>query len=328
MNKPIPDTALWQPREKAVETLSKAFYLRCQQTERAILERVKSEIEYNVDNYDSGSGVEDIIRSSLSDLFPSRYYVSSGSINDCLGRTSGDSEIVVFNNAWFPTVKSGAAGDSRRRHFPIEGVYATLEVKQTLTAQTLDQAAEKLVTSSRLFRPMISSNQVTENHIKGDPTQHLANPLFTGIVATKIDASVSINDTIIRFVRLNQTLPRTEVIRFLCVLGKFACFWGYIPETGPMLFATFQGEDLNYELFPVMVSADEGRCPFYYLVSQLYAHCSRSVLSPEALETAYGLGTHNVLLAKNLELKLMPTDEHLDSLAMRVVVQYQQRKEG
>jgi len=56
MNRPIPDTNLWQPREKAVETLSKAFYLRCQQTERAIHFSVKAEIEYNVDNYATKQG--------------------------------------------------------------------------------------------------------------------------------------------------------------------------------------------------------------------------------------------------------------------------------
>ncbi len=328
MNSPIPDTSSWQPREKAAETLSKAYYLRCQQAEKLILERVEAEKEYNIDNYDSGSGVEDIIRSSLSELLPKRYLLTSGSINDCLGRTSGDSEIIVFNDTWFPTVKSGATENSRRRHLPIEGVYATLEVKQTLTERTLDQAAEKLVCTSRLFRPSISSNHVTENCIVGEPNQDLANSLFTGIIATKFDSSVNINDYIERFIRINQTLLRTEVIRFLCVLGQFSCFWGYIPKKGPMLPASFHGEDLKFNLLPAMVSADIGRCPFYYLVSQLHNHCGRSTLTPEALETAYGLGTHNVKLAMNEELKLNPTNEHIETLKNRVVPQYLNRKEG
>lgn len=328
MNTPIPDTSSWQPREKATETLSRAFYLRCQQVENSILERVKAEIEYNVDNYDSGSGAEDIIRASLSELLPKRYMVTSGCINDCLGRTSGDSEIIIFNDTWFPAVKSGATENSRRRHLPIEGVYATLEVKQTLTEKTLDQAAEKLVSASRLFRPSISDNHITENIIVGNSTHCLANPLFTGIIATNFDSSVNTNDFIVRFVRINQTLLRTEVIRFLCVLGQFSCFWGYIPQKGPMLPASFHGEDLKYNLLPAMVSAETGRCPFYYLVSQLLDHCGRSTLTPEALETAYGLGTHNVQLAMNEELQLIPSNEHIDRLKSRVVPQYIKRKEG
>jgi hypothetical protein len=244
-----------------------------------------------------------------------------------LGRTSGDSEVVILNDTWFPAVKSGATPESRRRCFPIEGVYGTIEVKQTLSERSLDQAAEKLVKSSRLFRPAISNNYITENRMHNDPTTYLSNPLFTGIVAARMDKSININDAVVRFVRINQTLSRTEMIRFLCVLGEFSSFWGYIDDDGVMRAATFQGDDLADTLIPAMAATEAGRCPFYYLVSQLYAHCSRSILTPESLETAYGLGTHHVSLAMNPELFVPPTNEHLETLAVPVVPQYIERKE-
>lgn len=311
-----------------METLSKAFYLRCEQSEKSILERVQSEIEFNVDNYDSGPGVEDIIRDTLSELLPRRYCIAAGSINDCMGRTSGDSEIVVFNDIWFPKVKSGATPNSRRCCFPIEGVYANIEVKQTLSEKTLDLASEKLVSSNRLFRPSISNDYVTENRVFGAPTPFLANPLFTAIIATRREKSFSINDAITRFIRINQKLKRTEMIQFLCVLGEFACFWGYASEKGQMRPATFQGEDLESTLYAAIAKKSSKQCPLYYLISQLYAHCERSILTPQSLEVAYGIGTNSLPFAANQELQIQPTNEHFDCLALPVLSQYIAVKEG
>lgn len=327
MNSPLPDTSTWRPREVAAETLSKAFYIRCRQMEDLILNSSRAEIELNIDNYDAGSGIEDIVRRSLTELLPSRYLVTAGCLNDCLGRTAGDSEIIVFNDTWFPVVKAGATPYSRRSHFPIEGVYASLEVKQSLTAASLDQAMEKLVTQSRLYRPLISQNHITENCVYGESNSHLMNSLFTGIVATRLAPNTTLDETILRFVRLNQQLKRTEVVRFLCVLGQFACFWSSVPDHGPAIPATFKGSDLNHDLLPTMVSADEGQCPFYYLVAELFAHCSLTVLSPESLSSAYGLGSHNVKLAHSSDLRLKSTGEHITPLKQSVVSQYQDRKD-
>jgi len=328
MNRPLPDTSTWQPRKKAGPTLSKAFFLRCQQAERAILNKVSAEVEMNVDNFDSGLGVEDIIRESLSDLLPRRYSVTEGLISDCLGSTSGDSDVIVFNDTWFPSVKQGATGSSRRKCLPIEGVYATIEVKQTLTEKTLDEAAKKLVTTNRLFRPKISNNYVTENRVDGVPTRFLANPLFTAIIATGLDESFDINEAIQRFVLINQSLPRTEMIQVMCVLDNASCFWVPNSDEGFARRATFMDQDLELNLMPAMVSKERGHCPFYYLVSQLYAHCNTSILSPESFETAYALGEHDVAISDSAEYSVRPTNEHIGILSIPVVPQYIKRKDN
>ena len=195
-NTDLPDTSKWLPRENATETLQGAFLKRCQSIEERIIQCVRHEREMNIDNFDSGSGVEDIIRQELEELLPRRYSVRAGVINDRKGHTAGDFEIIITNDIWFTSLKAGATQKSRRFHFPIEAVYAAIEVKQTLTYETLDAAMEKLVTCHRLYRPTTPSNRATENCTIELPhnSNDVFNPLLSAIVATCLGTEVSMDD--------------------------------------------------------------------------------------------------------------------------------------
>ena len=125
---PLPDVSQWQPRTDASENLSTAFMKRCLASEERILLQSRHERDMTIDNYDSGSGVEDIIREELSQLLPNRYATKAGVLNDSFGQTGGDYDIVIFNSQWIPEIKAGATISSRRIHLPIEGVYAVGEV--------------------------------------------------------------------------------------------------------------------------------------------------------------------------------------------------------
>src|SRR5688500_10493096 len=86
----LPDTTHWQPRNSAQDTLQSVFLRRCIAVEDLIRSRARLEREMNIDNYDSGPGVEDIVREELRKLLPTRYAVRAGVVNDRLGRTAGD----------------------------------------------------------------------------------------------------------------------------------------------------------------------------------------------------------------------------------------------
>src|SRR5260370_42639755 len=88
----LPDTSKWLPRTHAATTLQKAFFRRCQFVEQRITFRVQQEKTMNVNNFDSGPGVEDIIREELIYLLPDRYSVHAGTIDDSRGHTAGDFE--------------------------------------------------------------------------------------------------------------------------------------------------------------------------------------------------------------------------------------------
>jgi hypothetical protein len=192
--KPIPDTSKWIPRKDASETLKDILYKRCLNVEALILTKLMHEQQMNLDNFDSGLGLEDILREEFGKLLPDRYFVTHGVINDRNGFTSGDHDLIIFNKQWFPYLKHGATDNSRRYHFPIEGIYAIGEIKQTLTIASLDEAMKKLVIPQRLARPKTGRNRIVEN-MEMDACEHgLQNPLYTFIIATSLQNKLTIDD--------------------------------------------------------------------------------------------------------------------------------------
>src|SRR5258708_5282057 len=127
----VPDVSQWQPRKDILADIEQSYRRRCAFVERRLQIRVAEEREANLDNFDSGVGVEEIFRDELGQLLPDRYQVSTGVVSDRHGYTAGHCDAVIFNNLWFPVIKSGATPQSRRRHMPIEGVYGIIEVKQS-----------------------------------------------------------------------------------------------------------------------------------------------------------------------------------------------------
>ena len=131
-NEELPDVTKWQPCSHRESTLSEALLMSCQAAQHRILREAEIERSFNVDNFDSGPGLEDLVRQELSNLLPDRYSVDAGVVNDCEGRTAGDYDVVVRDRMWAPAIKLGATLTSRRFHFPIESIYCAVELKQTL----------------------------------------------------------------------------------------------------------------------------------------------------------------------------------------------------
>jgi hypothetical protein len=153
----LPNTALWTPRVPggAALALRQALQLTCRATQERIVKEAEVERSFNIDNFDSGSGVKDLVRRELRALLPTRYEVEAGVVNDSNGHTAGDCDILITNRMWAPAVKQGATEKSRRQHVPIEAVYSIIEVKQSGSFSALDDAMRKLVTGSRLKRAII-----------------------------------------------------------------------------------------------------------------------------------------------------------------------------
>ena len=117
-NEELPDVTKWQPRSHTETTLNEALLMTCQAAQRRILREAEIERSFNVNNFDSGPGLEDLVRHELSNLLPDRYSVNAGVVNDSEGRTAGDCDIVIRDRIWTPAIKLGATPTSRRFHFP------------------------------------------------------------------------------------------------------------------------------------------------------------------------------------------------------------------
>ena len=200
-NDKLPDVSRWQPRSDKSATLSTGLINSCQAVQSRLINEAEIERRFNIDNYDSGPGLEDIVRKELSRLLPDRYSIDAGVVNDQDGRTAGDYDIIVRNHIWAPVLKLGATPISRRFHFPVESIYSAIEVKQTLGFQQLDEAMEKLVKLSRLNRPHNSYGQLTENqHLKPlDQEGYILNPLSTTVFAINLHKDVSFHNIARRF---------------------------------------------------------------------------------------------------------------------------------
>jgi hypothetical protein len=162
--KPLPDTSKWQPKQDRRLALSNTRLQTCQSVEARI--RAESDIEknFNINNFDSGPGIEDIVRDQMRMLLPDRYAIVPGVVIDENGDNCGECDLLIVNRHWEPLLKYGATNESRRVHVPVEAVYTVIEIKQTLTESSLDDAMEKLVTYKRLKRDRSQYGRLVENH--------------------------------------------------------------------------------------------------------------------------------------------------------------------
>ena len=263
--------------------------LTCQAAQRRIIAEADIERGFNINGFDSGLGVEDIVRQELSKLLPDRYAIDPGVVNDRDGKTAGECDILVRDRTWSPATKLGATAASRRYHFAIESIYSAIEVKQTLGFQELDLAMEKLVKLARLNRPDNPYGHITENqHLKQfDKSGYILNPLQTTVFSTGIRQGICFRDIALRFGRINDDLGRRDMVTMLCVLGRGAAW--YSVEGGDTIDATFMW-DRNKRLQLSVHDNDQDKDnTFYRFFVNLEGHLYRSVLLPSNIAVAYGV---------------------------------------
>jgi hypothetical protein len=318
MNSPqLPDTSTWKPRDTAASSLQDVFMKRCAEAESVIRVRARTERDLSINSFDPGLGIEEAVREEIGKILPSRYSVVVGTINDRFGKTGGDYDFVVFNELWFPRVKAGPHTSSRRAHFPIEGVYAVGEIKQSLGYRTLDSAMEKLIVCHRLHRPLTFARRLIENREATSCRHGLSNPLYSFILATGLEEGVGFEELIDRFFDLNKSVKRLEVVRALAVIGHGTVVWGYPDrEWGQYRPALFMLEDLYEPIVPIYLPVTEGRSALFSLLGNLLTHLFHSVLAPEDVPYFYAdEGLSRIIKApKSPEVALQPDKEWLDRL--------------
>ena len=285
-NEDLPDVSAWQPIRVKQDTLSNALMITCHTAQVQIMARVKAEQEFNLENFDSGLDVEAIIRDELSNLLPSRYVVTKGVLSDRTGNTARECDLLVRDHLWSSVIKPGATAESRRSHFPIEGVYAVAEIKQTLGYTQLDEAMRKLVVISRLERPDNPYGHITENqHLPFlNKTGFILNPLHTTVFATGLAKGTTFEDIAFRFGEINSQLHRDHMVKMLCVLGHGTAW--YSVESGRPYNATYMWD--RQERLLLQINNREPNGVFYRFFVELLSHLTRSVLGFGDMAGAYG----------------------------------------
>lgn len=286
MHRNLPDVSGWKPTASHEGSLRAALMTTCQIAQKRIVSRAEAEIHFNIQHFDSGAGVEDVVREELENLLPRRYSVDPGVVDDRAGRTAGDCDVLIRDPLWSPVIKLGATARSRRRHFPIEGVYAAAEIKQTLGRDALDKAMEKMVKLSRLDRPENPYGHITENqHLPyHDRPGQILNPLHTSVFATRLEDGVSFEDMANRFGAINAMLDRNSMVNALCVLDAGTAW--YSVESGSPYDADFMRD--REENLILQINTEEPDNAFYRWYVLLGTHLTRSVLGLVSVIAGYG----------------------------------------
>lgn len=291
-NDQLPDPSTWRPRVPgSSENLRSALQMTCRGAQRRIITEAELERSFNIDSFDSGAGLEDVVRQELRRLLPTRYDISPGVVNDAGGRTVGDCDVVISNRMWAPLVKLGATGESRRVHVPVESVYAVVEVKQTGTFEAVDAAMQKLVAVARLDRPPNPYGHITENqHLQMfDRAGQLLNPLFTILLATRPDPHTPFDELARRFFAVNRSVAsgvRDDMVKILCVLDGGTAYYSAGPDRVTADFC----RDRNQDLEETAIGSSPGDA-FYIMLIHLLGHLTRSVLNIVDVSHGYGSQT-------------------------------------
>jgi hypothetical protein len=280
MRSPLPDTSKWLPDTHQSGSLKNTFLRTCRGVESRIRAEAVREREFNIYNFDSGSGVEDIVRDQLSMLLPHRYEVIPGVIVDKQGWTCHECDVVVTNAIWFPLLKYGATPESRRVHIPVEAVYSVIEVKQALTEASLDQAMEKIVTYKRLARARTEYGHLVENHeiLNFKRPDRGLNHRFDVILAVSCQPD-EVDILTKRFFQINETLAPHERVNALTILGVgFAC---YRFRSNERYHDVLYPELVESPLIPSLwrTSSDS----FYFMYMSLWTHLTLTVLEAKGL---------------------------------------------
>lgn len=111
---------------------------------QAIAEKLKIDYD-NVTSRIEHSGIkgtarEDLLKQNLIGLFPKRYSICSGIIMDSNQAQSKQQDFIIYDSFNCPAFYETESN----KILPIESIYATIEIKSTLTKETLKQSIDNV----------------------------------------------------------------------------------------------------------------------------------------------------------------------------------------
>ncbi len=117
---------------------------------QGITQQLRSEVDFINSLFEhqgvKGAGNESALRDLITKFIPKRYGVGTGVVMDRHGNTSRQCDIVIFDTFLYPSLLALTSVHL----FPVDIVYATIEVKTTLNSQSAKEAIENIASVKRL----------------------------------------------------------------------------------------------------------------------------------------------------------------------------------
>lgn len=121
-----------------MSTILKQYY-------QGITQQLRSEVDFINSLFEhqglKGEGNEAVLRELLIKFIPKRYGVGTGVVIDQYGKPSRQIDIIIYDTFLYPSLLSLTSVHL----FPVDLVYATIEVKTTLTSQTAKEAINNIL---------------------------------------------------------------------------------------------------------------------------------------------------------------------------------------
>ena len=152
-----------------------------------------------------GASREETLKKYLSELIPQKYQIGTGIITDIEGTQSKQQDLFIydaFNSPVFLKRETSVI-------IPVESVYATIEVKSSLSKETLKQSIENIRSVKQLKQTQLKNSVWIPNY---------HNFIFGSVFAYTADVSI---DTLHKnVIEICNDIPSEEWPSLICVFDK------------------------------------------------------------------------------------------------------------
>jgi len=144
-----------------------------------------------------GDVCENAVRKFLGETLGSRYAVGQGQIFDSMGNQSKQQDIIIYDDYW--SRKFTPKDSAEPALIPVESVYATIEVKKTLSSEKMRDAVQNIQSFKSLKRdktgydyisPQIRCDSFKESNYKKPGNLGYRNPYFSAVFVFESEAKI------------------------------------------------------------------------------------------------------------------------------------------
>lgn len=169
-------------------------------------QKLSSKIEHNGLK---GTIREDKLKEYLSKLFPTKYAIGNGVIVDANETQSRQQDFIIYDNFNSPKLMETESVQV----IPIESVYATIEVKSTLTVDELEKSIKNIESVKKL-----------------EKTKPFSSPLINSPIIPPIcmifayTSDTSLNNIVKKIDEFNNSIDIKNRLSIVCILDKGLIF--------------------------------------------------------------------------------------------------------
>ena len=232
-----------------------------------------------------GSLREDILKSYIRALLPTKYSVTSGVIMDCAQSQSKQQDCIIYDSFSCPNFFKTETNTV----LPIECVYATIEIKSSLDYATLEQSVYNIQSVRRLkkFGNGLSAKNIFSSEY----------PL--GFVFS-YTSSLSLEKLQLKLTELNKKITPSEQLSIVCILDK------------GLIFNVRKNNIMEFEIIPsegtILGRSESGIEKSLYAFYLFFLEYINSVIIQVPSLVQYAINMNALQLPLNIPTSIIPDD--------------------